>query len=103
MSTTSMRAVVAALSMLPVIAVAALPGAPGVEIVRKDAERRIDVIERPVDGVEPLPQFGRRRRAWPRRPGRQNAVIGTPSRHCGHEPASWFSGALYSASATLGT
>ncbi len=55
-------------------------------------ERGIDVVERAVDGIEPLLQ-----------PARQNAVIGTPSRHSGHELASWFSGALYSASATLGT
>ena len=62
-------------------------------------ERRVDVIERPVDGVEPLLQH----RLFRARGRRQNAVIGTPARHSGHEPASWFSGALYSASATFGT
>ena len=42
-----MRAIMAALAVLPVVAAAALPGSNGVEIVRKDADHRIDVI---VDG-----------------------------------------------------
>ena len=46
-STTSVRAIMAALAVLPVVAAAALPGSNGVEIVRKDADHRIDVI---IDG-----------------------------------------------------
>ena len=47
MTTTSTRAILAVFAVLPVIAAAALPGANGVEIVRKDADRRIDVL---IDG-----------------------------------------------------
>lgn len=43
MSTTSVRAIMTALAVLPVVAAAALPGSSGVEIVRKDADQRIDI------------------------------------------------------------